>query len=309
MKHYIRMGLLVFATLLFGGCSTDNAMQEASQVSNLNEVDFSVFEKTLDELPTRSVSSRADESSSVPLSETNLFTELEVALIPVDDTDNLKYSVRQLSTEDKFGETKLYVPAGDYYLVAVAANTKNPVKDHQITIKSTTEVDFPNGIVTDMAYSYQKVTIGAEKSSRTISLKRGVSAFKIESTDRAVANSKTYEITINKGVGSVFDPSTGFCAKEEKYVRTFDLTGQVGRTMSFTVFVLLPKAEEKDASITVKSIDTSDNIIKSLTFDDVHLVCGKRTVYQGPLFTPTSSVSFTIAEGNIEDADDVHEFD
>ena len=311
MKNRLFASLtLVLVSLFLVGCSSDNVMQDASQVTNLQEVDFSVFSKTLDDIPTPSASSRADEeASSVPLSKTDLFTELEVVLIPVNEVNKISYYVRQLSTDDNFGEAKLYVPQGDYYLVAVAAKTKNPTKGHQITIKSTTEVDFPENIVTDMAYNYQKVSVGTEKQSVSVPLKRAVAALRVVAADLVSPTTQSFEVTFDKGVGSVFNPSTGFCDKEEKYTRNFDISDKVNWKMTFTVYVLLPKAEEKDASVTFRSIDTSDKTIKSTTFNDVHLVYGKRTSYQGPLFTPTTSASFTFSEGSIDDADEVHTFE
>lgn len=296
---------LAVISLLFVGCTTDNATQEASQVSNLQEVDFSVFEMTQEDLPTR-----ADEASSVPLSETNLFTELEVALISKNKVDSVCYYVRQLSTDEKFGEAKLYVPKGEYYLVAVAAKTSNPTKGHQITIKSNTEIDFPDNIVTDMAYSYQEVTVGDTKQSLSVTLKRGVSAFFVASADQCVSNAKYFELSFTNGVGSVFNPSTGFCDKEvTTYTRKFDISGKGGKSMGFTVYVLLPEKEKNDVHVTLKSIDTDNKPIKTISFDNVHMVYGKRTSYRGPLFTTTTSASFTFSEGSIDDADAEHEFD
>jgi len=301
--------LLVLASLLFVGCSSDSVMPDAPQVSNLHEVDFSVFEKTLDDLPSRAMSSRADETGSVPLAQTALFTELEVCLIPVNDVSNVRYSVRQLSTDDDFGETKLYVPEGEYYLVAVAAKTKNPVEGHQVTIKSNTEIDFPDNFVSDMAYNYQKVTIGKEKKALDVLLKRGVSAFFLTSTDRIPTNIKSIEISFTKGVGYVFNPSTGHCAKEEKTTREYNLTANVNKTISITMYVLLPQQETKTAEVSVKAIDQDENTIKSMQFSNVHMVMGKRTAYTGPLFTSTTSASFTFSEGSLENADGVHEFE
>lgn len=305
MKNRLIASLaLAMVALLYVGCTSDNAMPETSQVSNLQEVDFSVFEKTQDDLPTR-----AGDASSVPLSETELFTELEVALIPVDDVDNVDNVVRQLSTDDGFGKTKLYVPKGDYYLVAVAAKTKNPTKGHQIDIKSNTEIDFPDGIVSDMAYYYEKVTVGDTKKSLSVPLKRGVSALLVSSTDVALSNTNFFEATFANGVGNVFNPATGFCSNTGTYSRRFDISGTEGRGKNFTIYVLLPKVEVNDINVTLKSLDTSGNPIKTITFNDVHLVYGKRTTYRGPIFTNTTSTSFTFSEGSIGDADDVHDFD
>ena len=63
-------------------------------------------------------------------------------------------------------------------MVAVAAVTPMPL-DNRITIKSATEVRFPNDQVTDMVYAYKDITVSPQVSNQNFdaTLSRGVSAF------------------------------------------------------------------------------------------------------------------------------------
>lgn len=296
---------LALASLLFLGCSSDNVMQDASQVSNLHEVDFSVFEKTLEDLPTR-----ADDASGTPLSETNLFSELEVAMIPTNKLDDLSYAVRQLSTDDNFGSTKLYVPDGDYYLVAVAANTKNPVKGHQVTIKSTSEIDFADGKVTDMAYYYGKVTIDSKKkTSLSVPLQRGAACLFLNGVSVKPDDVTAYKLTLSGGVGKTFNPSTGCCTKEESLSLSYDLTPYQGKRIYINVYCTLTNPEVKEAAVTGTAYDKDDNVVKKISLSDVYLVRGKKTTYTGPLFTSTTGMGFTITQPTMLDVDSGHTFE
>lgn len=298
--------MLALASILITGCTTDNVMQDASQVSNLNEVDFSVFEKSIEDLPTR-----AGDASGTPLSETELFSELEVAMIPTTKVDEVSYSVRQLSKDDDtFGMTKLYVPDGEYYLVAIAANTKNPSKGHQVTIKSTTEIDFPDSVISDMAYYCDKVKIsGDKKTTLSVPLKRGAACFHLCGVRPKLDNAASYKITLSSVFGSVFDPSTGCCAKENTVVRTYNLTSYQGKTLDFTVYCLLSKTEVTNAVITGTAFDKDGKVIKAITLNGVHMVQGKRTTYTGPLFTSTTEAGFTIIQTDMENVDSGHTFE
>ena len=69
------------------------------------------------------------------------------------------YLVTQFSTDKNFGQVKLYVPRGNYKMVAIAAATDNPSKDNKVSIKSKTEVVFPKNEVKDMFYTYQDIAV------------------------------------------------------------------------------------------------------------------------------------------------------
>lgn len=304
MKHGFSTGLLlVVAFFLFAGCSKENVMERSSPVNHLNEVELSVFKQSIETLPSR--------AAGTPLSSTNLFSELEVAMIPVDNVSNIAYSARQNASAEDFGNVKLYVPTGNYYLVAVAANTANPSTNHQIDIKSNTEVVFPDDMVKDMASKYQKVSITGTSTSTAIDveLERKVACFHLVGVDKEPSNAQKYEITFSGDVGYVFDPSTGFCKTSTSFTRSYDISKAHGKTVDFTIYTLLSEGETSNVTITAKALDGSGNEIKKLTFENVHMLLGKRTTYQGPLFTASTSGNFTITQTVMEEEGAAHVFE
>ena len=64
---------------------------------------------------------REPTGSEKSLKDANLYTDLQVCLIPKGDETTAGYTVRQENWDDKFGNVSLQVPAGEYTLVAVAA--------------------------------------------------------------------------------------------------------------------------------------------------------------------------------------------
>ena len=109
---------------------------------------------------------------------------------------------------DSFGQMKLLLPTGTYQLVIVAANTPKPINTkNRINIKSLTEVDFPNNQVSDMAYCCQEVTVASTGKTQTIDcvLKRAVACVCLETTDKVLANQKTFSISISGNCGNVFN--------------------------------------------------------------------------------------------------------
>lgn len=304
MKRMFSTGLLLVAiSFLFGGCSKENVMTEASQVNHLNEVQLNIFEQSIDALPSR--------AGSTPLSSTRLFSEMEVAMIPVGNVSNLAYSARQYLGEEDFGNIKFYVPAGKYYLVAVAANTVNPSKNYQIDIKSNTEVVVPDDIVKDMASKCQEVTIADTSTPTTIdvSLERCVACFHLVGVDKSPSNAQKYEITFTNDVGCVLDPSTGFCKEANTYTRTYEISPYQGTKIDFTIHLLLSQAETSNVTITARALDASGKEIKKLTFNNVHLLIGKRTTYEGPLFSSTTYTSFSINQTDLEEEGKAHTFE
>lgn len=164
MKKYFTKSLwLIIAALLVVSCSKEDGVMDSSSRSDKLEVSFNFFEKSISEIESRAGTAdvaqaaspwitRADTDGKKNLSECKQITELEVALFP-EDKDTM-YLVTQFSTDKNFGKMKLYVPKGNYKMVAIAASTDTPSKDNKVSIKSKTEVVFPKNEVTDMFYTY-----------------------------------------------------------------------------------------------------------------------------------------------------------
>ena len=193
MKKYFTKSLwLIIAALLVVSCSKEDGVMDSSSQSDKQEVCFSFFEKSIAEIESRAGTAdvaqaaspwitRADTDGKKNLSECKQITELEVALFP-EDKDTM-YLVTQFSTDKDFGQVKLYMPKGNYKMVAIAAATKNPSKDNKVSIKSEKEVVFPKNEVTDMFYTYQSIFVkdGEEAQKHDCTLKRGVTVLQLDS--------------------------------------------------------------------------------------------------------------------------------
>lgn len=288
------------ATFLLMSCSKENVESSTSQVSK-HEVAFNFFEKTISNIETR-----GDTQGGTSLADSKLFTELEVVLVSADKESRYEYKVRQNTTDNKnFGCIKVYVPSGKYKLIAVAAKTNSVSETNRIDIKSATEVVFPNNIPSDMAYICKDITIDEESDIQTFdcTLQRGISVFKLQAKDLATSNLKSITCSISGKCGNVFNPSTGYCKSEAKVNRTFNLDRDdiINKRINVMNYVFLSEDDTNEINITVKTIDKDGKTVKEMTFEKVHLVKGKQTTYQGPIFTNGSTgLTLTISELEIE---------
>lgn len=295
--------MLVSAILLLCSCSKENVMNESSQVTN-HEVSISFFEKTIEDISSasdvssaRMHSTRADNKTT--LAACHRFSELEVALIPIDSENDSGYVVRQDSLGDDFGKVTFDVPEGTYHMVAVAAVTPMPL-DNRITIKSATEVRFPNDQVTDMVYAYKDITVSPQVSNQNFdaTLSRGVSAFVLRSSIETPLNVAGESIEISRGCGVVFNPTTGTCKTEAPihYERVFDAKKYQYNHLFFTVYTLLKADDVENLHVKSQAKDKKGKVIKECNFDNVHLVKGKLTRYEGNFFNNSSTSSFTVSD-------------
>lgn len=301
MKNFRSIGLmLVFVASLLVGCTSDNVMTGSSQVEN-QEVVFNLFEHSISGLETR-----GDESGNKALADCGLFSELELALVPKGGTMESAYYFRQDDSMEGFGQMKLQVPAGTYQLVIVATNTPKPINTkNRINIKSLTEVDFPNNQVSDMAYCYQEVIVASTTGkTQTIDcvLKRAVACVTLETTDRVLDNMKSFSINISGNLGNVFNPSTGHCLAKAPVNKVADVSKLTGKGLTLDIYVLLGEDDVSDVSLSTTATATDDKVIKSTSFQDVHLVTGKRTTYKGPFFSYTNKFSVSVTEADITDS-------
>ena len=286
-------------------CTQENVMLETTPQVKNQEVRFSFFESSIVPIGQGEGSylarTRAGEEAK-SLKDAQLYTELEVCLIPKGDNTTAGYTARQESTEDNFGNVSLNVPPGVYTLVAAAVNT-NMEQEERMNIKNRSEMTFANNIVRDMAYCYQdiKVESGSKAVTQSVSLKRAVSCFELQATDIMPLTTKTQEITISGSCGTVFNPSTGFCKEKATITRNFSLEAKEHqeRIIYYTLYTLLTDKDVTDIHITATAKDKEEKVIKTVSFDNVHLVIGKKTTYTGPLYTYPNNMSFTINQPEI----------
>lgn len=306
MKNVFTSGMILFlAMTTMVSCTQENVMLETTPQVKNQEVRFCFFESSIvpigQDEESNLARTRAD-GSKQSLKDAKLYTDLQVCLIPKGDETTAGYTVRQENWDDKFGNVSLQVPAGEYTLVAVAAKT-DLQQEERIEVKSRYEMTFANNIVRDMAYTLQdiKVESGSKAVTQNVSLKRAVSCFELQATDIMPLTTKTQEITISGSCGTVFNPSTGFCKEKATITRNFSLVAKAHqeRSIHSTLYTLLTDKDVTDIHITATAKDKEEKVIKTVSFDNVHLVIGKKTTYTGPIFTYPNNMSFTINQPEI----------
>lgn len=306
MKNVFTSGMILFLAMTTTvSCTQENVMLETTPQVKNQEVRFCFFERSIvpigQDEESNLARTRAD-GSKQSLKDANLYTDLQVCLIPKGDETTAGYTVRQENWDDKFGNVSLQVPAGEYTLVAVAAKT-DLQQEERIEVKSRYEMTFANNIVRDMAYTLQdiKVESGSKAVTQNVSLKRAVSCFELQATDIMPLTTKTQEITISGSCGTVFNPSTGFCKEKATITRNFSFEAKEHQKTGFhyTLYTLLTDKDVTDIHITATAKDKEEKVIKTVSFDNVHLVIGKKTTYTGPIFTYSNNMSFTVNQPEI----------
>lgn len=306
MKKAFTSGMILFLAMTTTvSCTQENVMLETTPQVKNQEVRFCFFESSIvpigQDEESNLARTRAD-GSKQSLKDAKLYTDLQVCLIPKGDETTAGYTVRQENWDDKFGNVSLQVPAGEYTLVAVAAKT-DLQQEERIEVKSRYEMTFANNIVRDMAYTLQdiKVESGSKALTQNVSLKRAVSCFELCATDIMPLTTNTQEITISGSCGTVFNPSTGFCKEKATITRNFSLVAKEHqeRIIYYTLYTLLTDKDVTDIHITATAKDKEKKVIKTVSFDNVHLVIGKKTTYTGPIFTYPNNMSFTIDQPEI----------
>lgn len=306
MKNVFTSGMILFlAMTTMVSCTQENVMLETTPQVKNQEVRFCFFEKSIvpigQDEESNLARTRAD-GSEKSLKDAKLYTDLQVCLIPKGDETTAGYTVRQENWDDKFGNVSLQVPAGEYTLIAVAAKT-DLQQEERIEVKSRYEMTFANNIVRDMAYTLQdiKVESGSKAVTQNVSLKRAVSCFELCATDIMPLTTKTQEITISGSCGTVFNPSTGFCKEKATITRNFSFEAKEHQKTGFhyTLYTLLTDKDITDIHITATAKDKEEKVIKTVSFDNVHLVIGKKTTYTGPIFTYPNNMSFTVNQPEI----------
>lgn len=309
MKNVFTSGMILFlAMTTMVSCTQENVMLETTPQVKNQEVRFCFFESSIVPIGQDEESNLARtraNGSEKSLKDAKLYTDLQVCLIPKGDETTAGYTVRQENWDDKFGNVSLQVPAGEYTLVAVAAKT-DLQQEERIEVKSRYEMTFANNIVRDMAYTLQniKVETGSKAVTQNVSLKRAVSCFELQATDIMPLTTKTQEITISGSCGTVFNPSTGFCKEKATITRNFSIEAKAHqeRSIHSTLYTLLTDKDVTDIHITATAKDKEEKVIKTISFDNVHLVIGKKTTYTGPIFTYPNNMSFTVNQPEIPES-------
>ena len=134
------------------------------------------------------------------------------------------------------------------------------------------------------------------EQSFSTAMTRGVSALILQATEYTPLYVASEEIEIKSGCGTVFNPSTGTCKEETPVTRIIPIDAKKyqTKTLFFTTYVFLKEADLKNIQVSAITKNKDGKVVRSLSFDDVHLVKGKKTTYTGKLFSNDNNATFTV---------------
>ena len=130
------------------------------------------------------------------------------------------------------------------------------------------------------------------KPFKFLSLNRVVSRLGVISTDNRPAGATKRRMTFTKG-GRDFSPSSGLATSNTGFANTITFVESVGSATSSASFLFLG-SDELEQDVTLEVLDDSDNVLKSVTVEDVPFKRNKTSVLRGSLFTASSSETFLI---------------
>lgn len=306
----------LFVAVAFTGmcaCSGEDALQQSSQVET-SSVSFSFFDSTVekfgeanlsngameanggsitragDSLLTGDVQTRADDNTATTWKKR--FTRLDIAIIPVNSSQDIQYIHQADATRDGFGSATLRLPIGKYKMVAIASKVKG-----EVNIVSAEKVTFPEDEkLDDMAYVCKDIEVKSGSNTFNCQLERAISLLKFQSSDNLPVGFSRIEASLVGNVSRVFNPTTGYgvvAAGGNTHNRSWSLAKATsGKPLSVSIYVFLA-SEKETIQADLKIYNTDNEVAKALHFDQVTLQQNHVTTYTGPLFTSGSAFEFT----------------
>ena len=306
----------LFVAVAFTGmcaCSGEDALQQSSQVET-SSVSFSFFDSTVekfgeanlsngameanggsitragDSFLTGDVQTRADDNTATTWKKR--FTRLDIAIIPVNSSQDIQYIHQADATQDGFGSATLRLPIGKYKMVAIASKVKG-----EVNIVSAEKVTFPeNEKLDDMAYVCKDIEVKSGSNNFNCKLERAISLLKFQSSDNLPVGFSRIEASLVGNVSRVFNPTTGYGVVDaggNTHNRSWSLAKATsGKPLSVSIYVFLA-SEKETIQADLKIYNTDNEVAKALHFDQVILQQNHVTTYTGPLFTSGSAFEFT----------------
>lgn len=306
----------LFVAVAFTGmcaCSGEDALQQSSQVET-SSVSFSFFDSTVekfgeanlsngameanggsitragDSFLTGDVQTRADDNTATTWKKR--FTRLDIAIIPVNSSQDIQYIHQADATRDGFGSATLRLPIGKYKMVAIASKVKG-----EVNIVSAEKVTFPEDEkLDDMAYVCKDIEVKSGSNTFNCQLERAISLLKFQSSDNLPVGFSRIEASLVGNVSRVFNPTTGYgvvAAGGNTHNRSWSLAKATsGKPLSVSIYVFLA-SEKETIQADLKIYNTDNEVAKALHFDQVTLQQNHVTTYTGPLFTSGSAFEFT----------------
>lgn len=315
----------LFAAVAFTGmcaCSGEDALQQSSQVET-SSVSFSFFDSTVekfgeakpsngameanggsitragDSFLTGDVQTRADDNTTTTWKKR--FTRLDIAIIPVNSSQDIQYIHQADATQDGFGSATLRLPIGKYKMVAIASKVKG-----EVNIVSAEKVTFPeNEKLDDMAYVCKDIEVKSGSNTFNCKLERAISLLKFQSSDNLPVGFSRIEASLVGNVSRVFNPTTGYGVVDaggNTHNRSWSLANAKSGKVGLSIYVFLA-SEKETIQADLKIYNTDNKVAKALHFDQVILQQNHVTTYTGPLFTSGSAFEFTFENTNLLPSD------
>lgn len=309
----------LFAAVMFTGmcaCSGEDALQQTSQVET-SSVSFSFFDSTVEEFGKANLSQGAMEANGESITRAGdntattwkkRFTRLDIAIIPVNSSQNIQYVHQSDATQSDFGSATLRLPIGKYKMVAIASAMKG-----EVNIVSAEEVTFPeNESLDDMAYVCKDIEVKSGSNTFNCQLERAISLLKFHSSDELPAGISKVEASLSGNISRVFNPTTGYGVKgagDNTQNRSWSLANmKPGKAMTISMYVFL-SSEKETIQADLNIYNTDNEVIKALRFNQVTLQQNHVTTYTGPLFTSGSAFEFTFENTDLLKSDYDQTFD
>ena len=315
----------LFVAVAFTGmcaCSGEDALQQSSQVET-SSVSFSFFDSTVekfgeakpsngameanggsitragDSFLTGDVQTRADDNTTTTWKKR--FTRLDIAIIPVNSSQDIQYIHQADATQDGFGSATLRLPIGKYKMVAIASKVKG-----EVNIVSAEKVTFPeNEKLDDMAYVCKDIEVKSGSNTFNCKLERAISLLKFQSSDNLPVGFSRIEASLVGNVSRVFNPTTGYGVVDaggNTHNRSWSLANAKSGKVGLSIYVFLA-SEKETIQADLKIYNTDNKVAKALHFDQVILQQNHVTTYTGPLFTSGSAFEFTFENTNLLPSD------
>lgn len=279
---------MMLALVLMTGCTKSEFLTPSEDMSEKQDVSLSFFETSIagfDDNASRATT-RADVSE--------IYNRLDVAFIPENKPYNGKDSIYHRNAENGEDINSLHValPIGKYQLVAIASKAPDAMN-----IKSETDVEYPDGVITDMASYYKKIEVRKDAPTEVCTMNRAIATFNFVCKDKY--DSKKYNkiiFELSGNCGTTYDATEFKSDDANGYTRTFDSSVLMQRNIGkFRVNALLC-SDRENITITVRIFKADGSIYKTYNFENVTLERGKVTTYTGTVFTEEGDLEFTVSD-------------
>ena len=264
--------------LAFAACSNDNDIVVNNEAMAPVTVQVEGFAVSQEDMP----ATRATAVGSY----TNV-KALTLAFYKSDGTES--YKTTQLrddaSTYTTFGEFSCTLPMGSYTMVVIGYCGTSPFTLTSATVATCTDTRLQDNFV-----ATQAVNINSNNAvNLTATLDRVVSRLGVVSTDNRAADAAKIRMTFSGG-GRDFNPTTGLATTNTGFANTLTFVEAVGATTSSASYLFLG-SDEQTMSVTIETLDASDNVLFTKTVNDVPFKRNRTTILTGNVFTAGSNVS------------------